>query len=241
VANIKNDSTIEGDSLNLYISQPSSTNKGDDFYPVPSPMLETSEKMEKAGEESMEETFKKVGNSLIINNTNEVKYTYNRLNARDYANSWTSNPPQTEQYCCHHKPDGTCDVWQDTSKWNNNDYPYYDNAYCNDCADYVSQALHYGGIPIEAGQWERLKDKDGQFTWAWTYSPSLKGYMMNRGYWTTSNFTNANAGCVIRMPNAHTMMIVLNDTVTRKYSAHTNDRKQCIYYDYSGWEYYIVQ
>jgi len=63
VANIKNDSTIEGDSLNLYISQPSSTNKGDDFYPVPSPMLETSEKMEKAGEESMEETFKKVGSS----------------------------------------------------------------------------------------------------------------------------------------------------------------------------------
>jgi len=93
VANIKSDGTIEGDSVNLYISEPSSTNKGEDFYPVPSPILETPEKMERNGEETMEETFKKAGDSPIANNTNEVKYTYNRLDARDYANSWTSNAP----------------------------------------------------------------------------------------------------------------------------------------------------
>ena len=38
-----------------------------------------------------------------------------------------------------------------------------------------------------------------------------------------------------------TTEIVLNDTVTREFSAHINDRKQYIYYNYSGWEYYIVQ
>ena len=59
VANVKNDGTIKKDSVKLYISEPSSTNKGDDFYPVPSPMLETPEKMERNGEESMEEIFKK--------------------------------------------------------------------------------------------------------------------------------------------------------------------------------------
>lgn len=83
-ASIKNASTIEKDSVNLYISEPSSTNNGDDFYPVPSPMLETPEKMEMNGERAMEEAFKKVGDSPIANNTNGVKYTYNRLAARDY-------------------------------------------------------------------------------------------------------------------------------------------------------------
>ena len=105
-ANVKNDGTVEKGSVNLYISEPSSTNKGDDFYPVPSPMLETVEKMERNGEETMEETFKKAGDSPIENNTNGVKYTYNRLAARDYANSWTSNAPYN----------GDC--LMDASKWN---------------------------------------------------------------------------------------------------------------------------
>jgi len=65
--------------------------------------------------------------------------------------------------------------------------------------------------------------------------------MINENHWTTSNFAQANAGNVIVIPDYHTMVIVLNDTVTRKYSAHTNDRKQYIYYDYGGWEYYTVQ
>jgi len=58
VANIKNDGTIEKDSIKLYVSGESS-----DFYPVPSPILETPEKMERNGEEAMEETFKKAGDS----------------------------------------------------------------------------------------------------------------------------------------------------------------------------------
>ena len=190
-ANVKNDGTVEKGSVNLYISEPSSTNKGDDFYPVPSPMLETVEKMERNGEETMEETFKKAGGSPIANNTNGVKYTYNRLAARDYANRWTSNAPDN----------GDC--LMDASKWNNDDYPWYDNAYCNDCADYVSQALHEGGIPIDPGQWERGNDGG-----TWIYVPSLKNYMRNNRHWTVSNFTQANAGNVIVMPNdQHTMVL----------------------------------
>jgi len=67
--------------------------------------------------------------------------------------------------------------------------------------------------------------------------------MFNNGHWTTSNFTNANAGCVIRMPeyDYHTVMIVLNDTINRRFSGHTNDRKQHPYYSSNGWEYYTVQ
>ena len=231
IANVENDNSVEKGSVNLYISEPSLTSKGDDFYPISLPMLETPEKLEKAGEEIMEETFKKVGSSPLANKTNETKYTYNRLDARDYANSWTSSDAPWNGDC-----------YMDSTDWNNDDYPWYDNAYCNDCADYVSQALHAGGIPIDPGQWDRLNDKNGTYHDAWTYVPSLKEYMMDKGHWTTSNFTQANAGNVIVIaPDSHTMVIVLNDTVTRKFSAHTNDRKQYIYYDYSGWEYYTVQ
>ncbi len=225
-ANLKNDGTVEKDSIKLYVSGESS-----DFYPVPSPILETPEKMERNGEEAMEETFKKVSGSPSVEIGYEAKYTYNRLDARDYANSWTSNASYN----------GNC--YMDASKWNNDEYPYYDNAYCNDCADYVSQALHEGGIPIDPGQWERLKDEYGDYTWAWTSVFSLKDYMYNNGHWTTSNFTNANAGCVIRMPeyDYHAVMIVLNDTIHRQFSGHTNDRKQYPYYSSNGWEYYTVQ
>ena len=61
-ANLKKDGTIDENSVKLYISEPSSTDKGDAFYPVPSPMLETAEKMEKEGEKAMENVFKKAEN-----------------------------------------------------------------------------------------------------------------------------------------------------------------------------------
>lgn len=42
----------------------------------------------------------------------------------------------------------TVDVtYQNNANWNNSQYPNYQNFYCNDCADYVSQCLHAGGIP----------------------------------------------------------------------------------------------
>lgn len=40
---------------------------------------------------------------------------------------------------------------------------------------------------------------------------------------------------------SHVVMIVLNDTITHQYSAHTNDRKQYVFYDNSSYEYYMVQ
>ncbi len=231
---------IEKSTVRLYIEEPSESGPGDAFYPVPSSIFASPEKMEKAGAEQMKETLQKALNSQI---KTKSSFPYNRIAARDYANRWTSNPPLTEQYCCHHKEsNGKCDVWQDASKWNNEEYPYYSGSYCNDCADYVSQSLHAGGILIDPGHWERLKDgNDPNYPWAWTYVPSLRNYMRDHGYWTPSNFTYANAGNVIVIPNYHTMIIVLNDTIHRQFSAHTRDRKQHPYYSSNGWEYYKVQ
>ena len=72
-ATVGKDGNIENNSVKLYVEEPSSTGKGDAFYSVPSPMLDSPEKMEKAGAAQMEETFKKAGNSFIISNTNKAK------------------------------------------------------------------------------------------------------------------------------------------------------------------------
>jgi hypothetical protein len=232
VANVNDDSTTEKDGVKLYVSEPSLTNRGEDFYLVPSPMLETPEEMGKAGAALIEEVFKRMTSFCAVDGANGLRYTYDRLAARDYANQWVSATA----------PDnGTC--LMDPSKWNTTQYPRYTNDYCADCADYASQAMHAGGIPIDSGQWDRLRDGNGTYSWAWTSASSLKNYMINKGHWTSSNFTQANAGNIMRMLNydGHTVMIVLNDTITRKYSAHTSDRKQYVYYDNSNYEYYIVQ
>lgn len=107
----------------------------------------------------------------------------------------------------------------------------------------MSQAMHAGGIAIDPGQWDRLQDKYGTYPWAWTSSIALKSYMTSTGHWYSSNFTQANAGNILRMPDSegHVVMIVLNDTITHQYSAHTNDRKQYVFYDNSSFEYYMVQ
>ncbi|MBU5437195.1 amidase domain-containing protein [Tissierella sp. MSJ-40] len=151
---------------------------------------------------------------------------YDRLKARDYANKYTSN---TTKKCPHGE------ALMDTSKYNSN-YSWYCH---NDCANYVSQSLKAGGLPTDS-TWK------GGST-AWINCEKLTDYMVNtKKYWKKSDYENANAGGVIMMKNSqgrryHTVMIVKNDTVTRQFSGHTNDRLQSAYSKNSSWEYYVLQ
>ncbi len=184
--------------------------------------------------------YEDMGSKEIVSALNVVKTEveisqnlyvgYDRLKARDYAITWTSN---ASSYCPH----GI--ALQNTSKWNNTKWPYQSSLCHNDCADFVSQSLNAGGIPIDPGKWERFND--GNNNWAWTYVPGLKNYMLNqKSYWKLSTWENASAGGVIVIPNSHVMMIVKNDTIERLYSAHTNDRLNYPYAKNTSWEYYVL-
>jgi hypothetical protein len=122
---------------------------------------------------------------------------------------------------------------------NNSTYPYFDNACHSDCADYVSQAMHAGGIPIDPGKWERLKD--GESGWTWTYIPALKDYMTNKGYWDSSTYSECNAGNILLTSSSHIVIVTLNDGVTHRYSAHTRDRKDYQFVNASGYAYYTIK
>lgn len=59
-------------------------------------------------------------------------------------------------------------------------------------------------------------------------------------YWKPSTYTSASAGGVLYTSSSHVVLIVKNDTVTRQYTGHTNDRKQINYSNGSGYQYYVL-
>lgn len=167
---------------------------------------------------------------------------YDRIAARDYALTYSSNP--IDCYDCG----TTCGFRQDRSVWNNSNYYYITNLKHADCADFVSQAMCEGGIPVETNVWDRFND--GPNGWSWTSAPGLKSYMVNKGYWESSTFALCNAGNIIRWVSTsasanHVGMITLNDTVTHRYTAHTNDCKNQIFtnstYYQNNCEYYMIK
>lgn len=155
----------------------------------------------------------------------EEPVVYHRVRARDYANTWTSNPPFFMN--------------MNISKWNTSAYPANTKG---DCANYVSQAIHAGGIPMTS------KDEDDIFHWfasahgcsrTWEDCTALNGYFSVRQDWVPSDLGRCNAGGVIFLKNKdgrryHVVMCVHNDTVVRLYSAHTHDRLRQVYRDQSA-------
>ncbi|MCR4434206.1 MAG: amidase domain-containing protein [Caldiserica bacterium] len=220
--NLKIEAKLKGneyENVKLYLQQQ------DGYVPAENMLPGSAEEMEKEGFSFMNSLL---GAQALV--APSLYPGYDRIKARDYANTWTSN---STELCPHGL------AYRTISYWNNSKWPYFSNACHADCADYVSQALNAGGIPVDPGQWERLRD--GGNNWAWTSVPGLKTYMITqKGYWRASTWASASAGGVIVIPNYHVMMIVKNDTVERLYSAHTDDKKQCPYSNHTDWEYYIL-
>lgn len=152
----------------------------------------------------------------------QPKPVYHRVTARDYANTWTSNP---------------AGGGKDVGKWRTAENPMaepplYPANRKGDCANYVSQAIHAGGIP------KTTAEVSDQYHWfasqygcslAWENCSALHVYFTHNGYWAASDYNCCNAGGVIFLKDQagrryHVMMCVQNDTITRLFSAHTNDR-----------------
>ncbi len=200
----------------------------DTYIPVEELLPKTSVKMEEEGFNDMQ---------LVIDSKEDgyspsLYASYDRIAARDYANTWSTNPTS-----CY--DDGTtCGIKQARNLWNNTANPYYVELCHNDCADFVSQGLYAGGIPMDS-TWKR--GTPANTTVAWVNTGYLKTYMLTtKSYWVASTYTSASAGGVLYTASSHVVMIVQNDTITRKYSAHTNDRNQVNYSNGTGYLYYIL-
>lgn len=149
---------------------------------------------------------------------------YDRVDARDYIRKWTDACGS-----CHCSNCSSSDIYN----------PKYDNYHNNDCANYVSQAIYAGGISTD-GTWA-----PGKLAWVNTGSSSsyygLTDYMVDEGYFfNTSDKMKAFAGSIISWENfSHVGMVDQNDTVTMTFCAHTNDRYQSSFKNYSAVEFYV--
>jgi hypothetical protein len=137
---------------------------------------------------------------------------YFRWNARSYAVYWSSNPSPTSQ--C-----GTT-LRRDTTKWNPS-YQYLwdanDTIRCNNCADYVSQALRNGALPTDSTWNPSLASA------AWVGVNALRDYLDNKyaGVYFIS-FSSLQVGDLTIIPSQHVAMVT--NVNPHQVSGHTNDR-----------------
>ena len=109
-------------------------------------------------------------------------------------------------------------TYVDRSFWNTTDYPScMANGHCHkDCACFVSQCMVAGGInPTNTWYYSSTK---------WASASELIKFITSSevgGYATT--YTNCNAGNIVYW-TGHITLCTLNDTVTHRYTGHTNDR-----------------
>ena len=163
---------------------------------------------------------------------------YDRVAARNYAWEHTApgygynddNPdgdgftPTTE---CEHG-----EAYVDRRFWNTDDYPNcldYDHCH-NDCACFVSQCMVAGGIePTDDWYYSSTK---------WASSSSLVNFITSSeigGYETT--FYDCNAGNIVYWVG-HVALCTKNDTITHRYTGHTNDRNNQLFS--SADAYYMI-
>lgn len=157
---------------------------------------------------------------VITNSMSSAAQDYDRVKARDYI----------RQYCCNSGIAHTCPN-------RNTAYSYLSS----DCANYVSQAIRFGGIETDS-IWQ-------PYTTAWAnvgapYNPNLSGnshqgvskYMLENNYFfQTTNKMKAFAGSIVYWYGQHVGMVDQNDTVTMTYCAHNVCRKQAPFS--SNWVY----
>ena len=119
-------------------------------------------------------------------------------------------------------------------RYYNGSYSYYQ---CNDCTNYMSQALFYGGIP-ETSTWK-------PYTSAWINVNAFYNYMSSKGYLSQTSVSSVPAGGLVTFgpigSMTHTEMVVYNDGSTQEYSGHTTDRDQYSYsYSFTGAMWWVV-
>jgi hypothetical protein len=149
---------------------------------------------------------------------------YDRFAATNYAVIYSSTA--TIHHCALQEDDTR--TYQDTDYYS----PYFDY-YCDtDCANFVSQALNYGGIPAD-DTWIPYED-------AWVNVTYLLNYMIENDYCEVATLGTCVAGYPIKIGSGHVVLMTYNDGVTEKYTGHTNDRKNAAWYHPSDAVYYRV-
>lgn len=162
---------------------------------------------------------------------------YLRTLAKDYALRYSNNPTTN----CHDNTlllsngDG-CDY----DSWNESYYPYQSGFCHDDCADFVSQAIHSGELPSEftTDGWYR---SGSTFTNAWVRVSYLIPWLTNKGYAEECTRDECTAGNIMLTSSTHVVMVTYNDGEKVKFTGHTNDRRDVVISDSKDLTYYLIK
>lgn len=151
--------------------------------------------------------------ALNCSSITSTTYFYSGTAAASYAQTWTSDAGFVYCSACQQSRK------QDSTKYNTSAYPTY--SCCNDCANYVSQAMRAGGITTDS-TWQ-------PYSYAWMGTISMQNYFYNTiGLWKRVSLGTTQPGDILSLNNTsgsfHVGIITQVDTVTRTYCGHTNDR-----------------
>lgn len=133
-----------------------------------------------------------------INSDNVIQYSGST--AATYARTWVRNTQLT-----------ACGVFRDKTAWNPN---YGSPNDCLDCANYVSQAMRYGGTPTSS-TWQ-------PYTAAWINVNDLQNYVLNQDLGYYASCSTIGLGDIGIQPYTHVVMVTALNPM--RYSAHTSDR-----------------
>ena len=143
----------------------------------------------------------KAAPSGSINSDNILQYSGST--AATYARTWVRSTTATKN--CERGP-----IFQNKIFWN----PSYAQIDCNDCANYVSQAMRYGGTPISS-TWYPYSN-------AWKYVEYLQSYVLSQDLGYYAQCSTVGLGDIGIQPWTHVVMVTgLNPL---RFSGHTNDR-----------------
>ncbi len=233
VADLSENGNILPETVNFFAD-----NSMGDFYRIYSLVL-TADEMEMKGFKHVEEIANKAKDAAFPQ-ISQYCYTVDEYRRKD-TNYNDPGYPHYNDYAADYADHYALE-------YNTNQY----RTCTNDCANFVSQAMYAGRIPMstthDVENWwydssELLPD---YAPWIWTTPVSengntgLRNYMYYNGYWADSDWYWANAGGVIMWKDTsdypgHVAMIVQNDTINRALSQHNTDR-QHYFYSGEGWE-----
>ena len=178
-------------------------------------LLPTYETMYQSGAEELTAAIEEISSTVEPMKNVDNWSNYNRIAARDYARKWWG--PYTSNY-----------------------NPAYNNyvGKGGDCANFVSQCVYAGGVPIHGG-WS-------PDSVAWINAASLKNNMLQYGYATKEDAWETNAGnfAYTTAGQGHIVLVTLNDTVTLAYTAHTTNCKDQPFTQANingGYSFYIIK
>jgi hypothetical protein len=148
-------------------------------------------------------------------------FTYNRSVASNYAKTYSSNPATA-----------SCSggIYRDTAYYNSAYQSIWTYTGCNDCADFISQALRAGGFPPDTN-WN-YTPSPGTYSWRvfdFSTTPGLAYYLqtMLNAITVYSSNTSLQVGDLMYDDGLHVVMVTAVGPT--KFSGHTNDRKNYAY------------